>query len=321
MNDEDSNHVEFIHQSVNDYLNLGVGLGRLLPTHTSSNPGGYSYEALKTCCMNYMNSIVSTVLEEALYEPTAMSKIEQEWPFLDYAATNALIHASQADNYGVSQQEPYSNLGSQSARILYLVSAHKIEWAGQRLERLHAHRGMPALYIATSFYIESWMGALIRSGCDVNARGGHFGYALVLAAFDSYQRGVEILLEAGANPNIGSEVGQDGSPLWFAVNNGDKDIVRELLSYGADPLAPTSKYGSALSKAFREGHDDITQLLLDKVSDAAADESLGAFLEDVYISDRTRHAAEQWRASIRSKTSTQRRSKGQQHILEVSSYH
>ncbi len=71
---------------------------------------------------------------------------------------------------------------------------------------------------------------------------------------------VNSLLQLGIDPNIQNKSGE--TPLEVASWNGDADIVRLLLEYGADP-----KSGSALTGASIEGHADVVRLLLDHGAD------------------------------------------------------
>lgn len=103
--------VQFIHESVREFLLKEDGLGKIWP-ELRNNFMGQSHEQLKQCCLNYI-SIDSAVLlgihDEVL--PTASSSraarlrdsAAQKFPFLKYAAQNLLFHADAAEGAGISQ--------------------------------------------------------------------------------------------------------------------------------------------------------------------------------------------------------------------------
>ncbi|ETS81073.1 hypothetical protein PFICI_06075 [Pestalotiopsis fici W106-1] len=93
--------VQFIHESVRDFLLKEGGLGQIFPA-LKVNTHGQSHEALKHCCLTYMN--VGTRIETKVEDPTSQTT-KQALPFLEYAIAGILHHAEQAENSGVSQSE------------------------------------------------------------------------------------------------------------------------------------------------------------------------------------------------------------------------
>ena len=71
---------------------------------------------------------------------------------------------------------------------------------------------------------------LIKYGADVDAYGCN-GTPLVLACWEGSRETVQIILEAGANPNLPNIHG--GSPLHSAINHWDPWKIEILLRYGA----------------------------------------------------------------------------------------
>src|SRR5436190_20607403 len=68
--------------------------------------------------------------------------------------------------------------------------------------------------------------ALLSQGADVNAREDDGTTALAWAATRSNKDIAELLLNAGANPNLTYELGI--GPLYLAITNGSASIVRHL---------------------------------------------------------------------------------------------
>ncbi len=103
--------VQFIHESVNDFLLHENGLGRVW-FELESNFQGQSHERLKQCCMNYMKIDAVTILELSKGLPKASSNeaailrqsATEAFPFLEYAIHQVLYHADVAQGYNISQK-------------------------------------------------------------------------------------------------------------------------------------------------------------------------------------------------------------------------
>ena len=86
--------------------------------------------------------------------------------------------------------------------------------------------------------------------------------ALLEAAMDGDNTGIEELLRAGADVN--AKISGDGTPLIGAAREGRLDSVRLLLDRGADPNLAVEGDGNPLIMAAREGQAGIITLLLDR---------------------------------------------------------
>ncbi|OCK74802.1 hypothetical protein K432DRAFT_397795, partial [Lepidopterella palustris CBS 459.81] len=102
--------VQFIHESVRDFLLKGNGLNKLqLRLH--SNFPGTSNERLKKCCQTYMDVDISEYFLPGTSLPAASSgevanlrqQVSQKFPFLEYAVCNVLYQADAAGQNGISQ--------------------------------------------------------------------------------------------------------------------------------------------------------------------------------------------------------------------------
>lgn len=92
------------------------------------------------------------------------------------------------------------------------------------------------------------------------------GYALQGAAEDGHKEVVQILLDAGADPNEESRY-----PLVRAVQKGHKEIVQILLNAGAEIDRDN---GAALDEATRKGNVEIVKMLLDAGADPFVESEL-----------------------------------------------
>lgn len=100
--------VQFIHESVRDFLLKGDGLKEIWP---ELNFQGESHERLKQCCLNYINIGIEAHLNIGTSLPRASSQEAKDlrqladtaFPFLEYAVHNILPHADTAEGSGVKQ--------------------------------------------------------------------------------------------------------------------------------------------------------------------------------------------------------------------------
>jgi hypothetical protein len=101
--------VQFIHESVRDFLIKENGLGGLFP-NLGGNFQGQSHERLKQCCLIYIGIDFSAHLDLNERLPIASSEqadLRQQatkmFPFLEYAVHLVLYHADAAESGGVDQ--------------------------------------------------------------------------------------------------------------------------------------------------------------------------------------------------------------------------
>ncbi|KAH6718065.1 hypothetical protein BKA61DRAFT_475878, partial [Leptodontidium sp. MPI-SDFR-AT-0119] len=104
--------VQFIHESVRDFLLKGNGL-RAVWSDLGDNFQGQSHERLKQCCLNYMNIDIATHLNIGTPLPKASSpeaaalrqSAAEAFPFLQYAVQKVLHHADMAGRGCVNQKD------------------------------------------------------------------------------------------------------------------------------------------------------------------------------------------------------------------------
>jgi nucleoside phosphorylase len=102
--------VQFIHESVRDYLLKENGLCKIWPDF-GRNLQGQSHDQLKHCCLTYANVDVSKRVELRKPLVKVSSKevanlrgsVAKAFPFLEYAVRNVLYHADAAEGSGIAQ--------------------------------------------------------------------------------------------------------------------------------------------------------------------------------------------------------------------------
>ena len=114
------------------------------------------------------------------------------------------------------------------------------------------------------------VGLLLARGANASQRAESRVDALTVASsYRETSASMRLLLDAGAKPQPPDDVRVRRKPLVFAAMTGDTDVVRLLLSRGAQPDS------EALSEAVTFDHPDIVKALIDAGADASITESSG----------------------------------------------
>lgn len=147
----DTRIVQFIHESVRDFLLKEGGLSMLWP-HLGDGFEAQTHDSLKNCCLAY---ITTPGVHELVREPDSPTKIvaavKDDLPFLEYATQSVLFHADGAAIGGIGQQDFLRNFPLQQWVILH-----------NALERFQARRYSTAV---TFLYVlaENNLAALVRA--------------------------------------------------------------------------------------------------------------------------------------------------------------
>ncbi|KAJ6197954.1 ankyrin repeat domain-containing protein [Bipolaris maydis] len=268
--------VQFIHESVRDFLLKENGLSKIWPEY-SNNFQSQSHERLKQCCFDYISIDVATPLQIPDELPKASSQqaanlrksATQVFPFLEYATRNMLYHADAAEGGGISQAKFLDRFLdsfplSRWVKLDNLLEKHEV--------RRHTERGGyygNALQAALAYSHKEIAMLLLDKGADVNAQGGQHGNALQAALARNHEEIAMLLLDKGADVN--AQGVEYSNALQAASAYGYKEIVMLLLDKGADVNAKGGgRYSNALQAASACGHKEIAILLLDKGADVNA---------------------------------------------------
>ncbi len=135
--------------------------------------------------------------------------------------------------------------------------------------------GCTALFQAIKWSKKAIVQVLLNAGADPNIAGKSFEdptTPLYIASLGEDLETVQALLKAGANPNAAD--GYGGTPLHSVARWGKTEIVQTLLSGGADPNA-ADKFGrTPLHEATMRGCLAALQALLDAKADPNIAENL-----------------------------------------------
>ncbi|ETS74033.1 hypothetical protein PFICI_13899 [Pestalotiopsis fici W106-1] len=176
--------VQFIHESVRDFLLKGKGLGELF-NGPEPNIHGESHEALKNCCLTYLG--MEPLVELDKY---SCSEALQAFPFLEYAHSRVLHHADKAGQNGIGQEQ-------------FLSIFSRRQWVKQHnlLEKAGLRRYTPN---ASLLYIlaESGLSELIRAhSCRQSCfeiEGERYRVPILAAQASSHEIAVQVMLELQA---------------------------------------------------------------------------------------------------------------------------
>ena len=279
---EKKQEVQFIHETVNDFLLRNKRIVILDPS-IGLDVNRNSHDRLAACCGTYlsMRSLQQDVPEEAYssdIEDIVKNLFDNIWrgsrkyyhlqrtdhsgkyPFLQYSAQNILAHIKLATHEGVSRRRPLQQL--LNANVFRVWSRSIGAKDGYNLPCTLALGGQTSLLRCL----------LLEPGVDITAPAGDYGSPFQAAAYMGHGDVVRLLLASGADVNANRD--NYGTALNIAVSAGDSAIIRQLLGAGADVNAHGEGRETALQTAVNIGSSTIVCQLLDAGADVNACEKL-----------------------------------------------
>ncbi|KAF3289384.1 hypothetical protein TWF970_003165 [Orbilia oligospora] len=239
--------VQFIHESVRDFLLKENGLNELW-----SEFGSSSHERLKLSCFNYINIDMSQDLppsdtklpSAASQEASQIRKLAStKFPFLEYAVQNILYHADLASN-NENSQEAFINdfpLG------IWLFLNNLVEKFNVR--RYHVQASL--LYIFSDQGLSNLVRFEVKRVENIDIPGfGRYSYPITAALANGHEGTVKELLVSEANTRSTIVMPRDQ----------DCERVKKLLEDGRDFKVP--KRQSLLFYAARHGKFGWVEILL-----------------------------------------------------------
>ncbi|KAK2052731.1 hypothetical protein LY76DRAFT_609656 [Colletotrichum caudatum] len=239
----DDRTVQFIHESVRDFLFKDDGLRTLWPD-MSDNYEGRSQDRVNI--MAYLPDdkfLFNKSIERADFLRGPRTKVAERFPFLDYATNQVLHHAEAAAVHGIPQDK--------------FVEDFAVD-----------------LWIQMNNLFERTMICLQRN-LDVDKVGGRYKYPLLATMVEGHEETANVLLDHIANNshrpggcNIGpildyeSEKGE--TPLFYAAQSKDINIAKKLFELGASPEFRNTRYvnSSPLVRAVEKNNEAFVRLFL-----------------------------------------------------------
>ncbi|MCJ1240686.1 hypothetical protein MMC14_008690 [Varicellaria rhodocarpa] len=164
-----SNAVQFIHQSVGDFL-LSSGLRYLFPPHrdeslngfSSGNILGNSQDRLSRSCINYL--ILSEVKLSARHRDDKRILFEDQFPLVHYATHSWFLYARKAESYGTLQThlvETFRRTKEQAFENWIQIS--RLSDLRKDLDRW-PESGSTLLHVASSLNLQSTVRSFLSAG-------------------------------------------------------------------------------------------------------------------------------------------------------------
>jgi ankyrin repeat protein len=279
--------VQFIHESVRDFLLKENGLSKIWPEF-ADNFQGQSHDRLKQCCLNYVNIDIATPLKLPDNLPKANSPEStsirvsaiQTFPFLEYAIHNVLYHAERAEDGGISQVDFLNSFPlPRWVKLDNLLEKHEV--------RRH-RQGVSLLYILAELNMTCLIRILGSASCCMDVEDERYGCPLLAAVAMDRNEAVEMFLESiEVQPeysNLVTAVGgrqvQDRPDRRQATRNltylkskdvvgnaihfyNDRVVVRAIASGKFQIDSQNSSASSIVRWASRNGFETLVKLLLD----------------------------------------------------------
>jgi len=125
----------------------------------------------------------------------------------------------------------------------------------------HATMKCCALHLAASNEYHDIIQLLVEAGAKVDCEDPRGYTPLGMAGTEGYNKCVEMLLKAGADPNHRAHFDQSTAIFHCAAKN-RVGVVKILLEYGADPLSTRYETGETIAEmARKENHERMATLL------------------------------------------------------------
>ena len=271
---EDESVVQFVHQSVIDFLAAdGFSFLRDSKELTHSADG---HELFKNACLNYLSikdfeaiSTVESRVNNQFHDRSEGPQLEAAHPFLRYMVQYLFPHAAQAEQHGISQDSFRDHICSDREYFDRWRCLH------DRVDiRFEEHRQGPK---ARPLHVFAQYGLLKRDiagkGKNVDTAGGTYGSALVAACWGGHQDAVKILLDFGADPKFDNRflIESHGhvcewygsmAPFSCAISRQDLPVLRLLLNNQRCTLTLQERFELSLLIREKQPRSDHSQAVL-----------------------------------------------------------
>ncbi|KAJ5549031.1 hypothetical protein N7513_006265 [Penicillium frequentans] len=267
--------VQFIHESVRDFLVKDNGLLELWPG-IGYDCATLSHDILKQCCSIYINHssvrhVVRRLSSESDFD--IRTGILEQFPFLKYASQHIFHHANAAAQVYPQDEFLTEYPISDWIDVNNLFEKFKIRRFSPNASQCYifAERGLPELVRTIvsknphlcvhrrDRYRYPFFAALASGSTET--------VAAVLGLSSSIQNGVNIV--DGIESKKTSKEYKDRTPLSWAAENGRGEIVRLLQTKQSINTLDKAGY-TPLARASMNGHEAVVGLLIDKGADVHA---------------------------------------------------
>ncbi|KAJ4168127.1 hypothetical protein NW754_011941 [Fusarium falciforme] len=242
-----SSTVQFIHESVRDFLVKDRGLQELWPDlgFDWQSPG---HERLKQCCSMYLNSGPMRTCFGNTGPKTQSNdflEVSQHYPFLEYASQYVLYHSDAA-----AQAIPQAEFLSQTSTADWASTLNFFE--KYKIRQYSSKANNPSIDIRGERYESPLFAAL--------ANGHKDAVAALLNLPLSICEGVETVQGFGSKTSFAGYKGR--TPLTWAAQEGRIAILRSLLQKGINIDENDLQDYTPLMRASGAGHHAVVAFLI-----------------------------------------------------------
>ena len=268
-------HVQFIHESVNDFLREdGFRCLGFMYDDDSISEGHYR---LCLSCLNYLKPVEIRGLEKP-WTPIGLHRgLEERFPLIEYATRLWTFHAERARLRGLPLQMLIQRLEWPSRIDLYYGHFGRGPWGREY------YVDATLLHVASRLDLVSMVQALLKKGADIDGPDDVGNTALHYAVFGNLgdvfgnpttpnPTCVHLLLENGANVNAQDK--KSSTALHSAASRGDPEIAEMLIHWGATLDVVSNLYGTPLQTAACGGGEKILDSWLETRAAVYGQESL-----------------------------------------------
>ncbi|XP_012583287.1 PREDICTED: ankyrin repeat and KH domain-containing protein 1 isoform X6 [Condylura cristata] len=164
---------------------------------------------------------------------------------------------------------------------------------GANLEEVNDEGYTPLMEAAREGH-EEMVALLLAQGANINAQTEETQEtALTLACCGGFSEVADFLIKAGADIELGCS-----TPLMEASQEGHLELVKYLLTAGANVHATTATGDTALTYACENGHTDVADVLLQAGADLDKQEDMKTILEGIDPAKHQEHESEGGRTPL-----------------------
>ncbi|KAM0204555.1 hypothetical protein ACHAPA_002000 [Fusarium lateritium] len=270
--------VQFIHESVRDFLIKDKGLHELWPD-LGEDWERQSHDRLKSCCNTY---ILRHQAERPRCTSNSRKYTMRKYPLLEYASLFVLNHANAAAD-AISQ-------------LKFLEDFHTPGWIRifNTVERVSTRRysqDVDILYILADRGLSHLIRARLIDHPNINTEGGRFRYPLLAAIAKRDKASIVALLGLPSEIYNGTDITDDldckletiqnnHTPLSWVCEKGNLILAKLLSRKGVHKDETSGESRRCLVGAMDNGHAEVVRWLIDQGAPVETKDSLGHTLLD-----------------------------------------
>ncbi|KAF5019023.1 hypothetical protein F66182_8973 [Fusarium sp. NRRL 66182] len=259
--------VQFIHESVRDFLIKDKGLHELWP-ELGVDWESHGHERLKSCCSAYLDHQKSNLSLSRQNNATSIDReyLLKQYPLLEYASLFLLSHANAAGN-AISQQQFLNGFRvADWIQIVNIFEKYKIRRYSQEAD---------VLYILADRGHSTLIRTRLKENPNIDIQGGRYGYPVLAAIAKCHKDSVAALLGLSSSMHDGTDifgglkckmdsVRDYHTPFSWACENGHLAMAKILFQRGTCSDEIYGRNWTGLIEAVKNGHLEVAKWLVGK---------------------------------------------------------